>query len=397
MFNGTNIHNDIYYTRYPNNIVLTYIFTFLISTAKVLKLNDPYFMLVIGSNILVNLTGVFTVLIVHKLTKSKKWTILSWMIYIGLIGLSPWITVPYSDTYSIIIPVAAFYTYISIDRNKKRDLYKWAIIGMLSFIGFNIKPQVVIILIAIFIEEIIRDLFTNKETRILLVAKIAIILLCFSIVKVGVSEIGISMGYAENKNVQFTSWHFLMMGLNKERSGVFIEGDYQYSESFKTKETREAANKKEIKQRIKNYGVKGLAIHTAKKTLVNFNDGTFAWGIEGGFYEEVLKSKNNIISNGLRSIYYNKDGSNKYSYACFRLFVQALWILVLIGCLGAICCRNRDGDENNYLAIIILSLIGITLFETLFEARARYLYCFSPIFLVCSIMGMRNLLINIRK
>ena len=55
--------------------------------------------------------------------------------------------------------------------------------------------------------------------------------------------------------------------------------------------------------------------------------------------------------------------------------------------------RERDYE---YLAII-LSLIGLTLFELLFEARARYLYIYSPVYVIAAVYGIRDLDYRLRK
>ncbi len=39
----------------------------------------------------------------------------------------------------------------------------------------------------------------------------------------------------------------------------------------------------------------------------------------------------------------------------------------------------------------MLAIIGISLFLTIFEARARYLYCYSPIFIVAAAKGLFNI------
>ena len=48
-------------------------------------------------------------------------------------------------------------------------------------------------------------------------------------------------------------------------------------------------------------------------------------------------------------------------------------------------------DKKDKNSILYLSIIGITLFLTIFECRARYLYCYSPIFITLSMIGLNNL------
>ena len=49
------------------------------------------------------------------------------------------------------------------------------------------------------------------------------------------------------------------------------------------------------------------------------------------------------------------------------------------------------------LAAMMLALIGITLFETIFEARARYLFIYAPVYLTVGMMGLRACVERIKK
>lgn len=64
--------------------------------------------------------------------------------------------------------------------------------------------------------------------------------------------------------------------------------------------------------------------------------------------------------------------------------------------MESVCLRKQKvvAAERKVLS---LSLIGIALFVTLFEARARYLYTFVPIFIVTSVIGYWNLFEKIRQ
>lgn len=92
------------------------------------------------------------------------------------------------------------------------------------------------------------------------------------------------MGYELDREQNFTVTHFLMMGLSDERNGVYDQNDVEYSASFTDRAARQEANRTVIKERIQEYGVGGMVEHLAKKTLTNYNDGTFAWGGEGDFF-----------------------------------------------------------------------------------------------------------------
>lgn len=114
--------------------------------------------------------------------------------------------------------------------------------------------------------------------------------------------------------------------------------------------------------------------------LINYNDGTFGWGVEGSFYYWIPEN-NNIISHFLKNIYYNEG---KY-YRIYSQILQLIWVMVLTGVgVASIFDLKR---KNDIYVVLKLCIIGITLFELLFEARARYLYLYVPIYILFFILN----------
>ena len=77
---------------------------------------------------------------------------LAWILYAGLILTSPWVVVPYSDSVGLFMPLSIFYLYISM-KGDKCDIIRWMGIALLSYWGFRVKPQILIVAIAIIIIE----------------------------------------------------------------------------------------------------------------------------------------------------------------------------------------------------------------------------------------------------
>lgn len=48
----------------------------------------------------------------------------------------------------------------------------------------------------------------------------------------------------------------------------------------------------------------------------------------------------------------------------------------------------KADQKNKYVSVIMLSLIGITVFEALFEVRARYLFIYVPFYCMVAAMGV---------
>ena len=103
------------------------------------------------------------------------------------------------------------------------------------------------------------------------------------------------------------------------------------------------------------------SLHAAKKALVNFNDGTFAWKMDGG----------ERFSVGGGPVFPTKHE------LLWSTALQAVWLGVLVGCLlYAFAKADRDS------VTLWLCLLGVMAMVMLFECRARYLYANVPVFIL---------------
>ena len=57
----------------------------------------------------------------------------------------------------------------------------------------------------------------------------------------------------------------------------------------------------------------------------------------------------------------------------------------------ALCAAASLGRRDERVAVLMLALIALTLFETLFEARARYLFIFAPLYITLAVCGVQAL------
>lgn len=367
---------------YPNNRALTAVMVLIMKAASFLGVEELYFPGIIVANAVVNIAGIFTVLSVKKLTDSVLLPWLAWIIYILLVALSPWITIPYSDAYGTIFPVMAFYFYISL---KNRAMLKWGLVGFFSFFGMLIKPTTVIVLIAILVRELISSIANKCNLGYLIKYCIPMLVITFllsQLAGLGVTRI---LNAELNKDLEVPMTHYLMMGMNVEKTGGNSAEDINYTTSFSTLDEKKKATLQVAKQRISEMGLSGFAQLIKKKTLVNYNDGTFAWGAEGGFYATILP-KDNPSAIAFRNLYYH-DG--EYYYTFYMVFVKIIWMFVLTAILGMGIKKINDVETNQFVAL--LSIFGLTLFLWIFEARARYLYCFLPMYIICASIGLDNI------
>lgn len=397
--NASNIANGLpidseYYSIYPNNLFITYFY------ALILSVNHDLFSIVLVQCFFSAIVAYLVYSVALELVKSKLTALFAFLFYCAYIGTSPWFSIPYSDATGILFPIAILRLWQLANRNKsvikKGALY--ACIGILSFLGYHIKPQIIIVLIAIVILQLIKLFFVNLKQRTWRedAIKLGALALAFLL-----STAAYNAFLSAQKDLQLDPQreygisHFFMMGLNEERHGVWHEEDVAYSGSFATAEERAKGNWEKAIQRIKDYGVDGMLEHLTKKTLVNYGDGSFAWGVEGTFFVEIPEEPNGSVSRWFRSFVYApwvSDGAyaQPSRFEDFLTLSQLAWIITLT--LATVSFRfllkrknEREGDET---AVMLLSLIGLTLFETLFEPRSRYLFTYAPFFIISASIGL---------
>ena len=379
--------NDLditYFKRYPNNLFLVhYYYALLKISGKIGFISETYQLMpiVVCNCIISSLSCLMVFFICEKRISTKwVWTIYIWMLIV--VGLSPWNVVCYSDPFALFFPICMLYIYMNCGFN----LYlKYSIIILLGYIGYSTKPQVLIMLMAIIITELIRCMKQKLKLNLWkLFGTIMISGMIVCLISCALQHIYQKNGFVKDKDYEFGMTHFYMMGLNEVTNGIYFSDDVQLSDECKTYEERCEKNIGVSKERLNKYGWSGYLKLLSKKMLTNYNDGTFAWGAEGTFFYIILENPKAKLSHPFREVYYC-DG-NYYKY--FSMMEHFLWI-IMVGVVWytSIKVLFRTKNKDNNILLLELALIGITLFELLFEARARYFYAYIPIFAVFVLLG----------
>lgn len=374
----TTAGQSAYLTTYPNNVFIVSLLAFIKSIPFFGK---KYLFLLAFNSLIVCVSGLLATLIIRKLISNKA-ALLSLFVTVPLILFSPWIMIPYSDTLSMIFPILTLFIYINTEKWWKNGLMIF-----FSIIGYYIKPTAILILIAIIFVDFckkrwqIRNLNRHTFSKDFWLKTLGItngICLALLLKYAGLNYINYQPN-PETRPISFV--HYLAMGQNSENCGGFLEQDYIEAKNGTIFELRKFCD------RIINRTPGEQVSFFAKKLLMNYNDGAFAWGEEGSFYYDVPE-RNSSISNTLSNIVYNNG--NKYIY--LSQVQQIVWIFVLFGCF--LTFKKNPSTENS---ILQLTLIELFIFVMIFEARARYLFCYAPLFVICASIGYSNLISKIRK
>jgi hypothetical protein len=104
--------------------------------------------------------------------------------------------------------------------------------------------------------------------------------------------------------------------------------------------------------------------------------------MEGTFYAEVFDPPLGAVSTFFRKIYYY----GRDYYLIYATIEQAVWLFVLAGGFLA-TLKSKYSRHREAAFILAISLVGVTLFTLLFEARARYLYLYAPFYVILAVKG----------
>jgi len=376
--------DQLYYSIYSNNLLLTSIFALIFRISKYINPFDNSIMNIVIINCLISSISSYLIYKIGCKLLNKKYAFYGYILSILVLVLSPWNVIYYSDAIALLFPILIFYLYLS-NINKK---IKWPLLFVVSYIAYLIKPQSSLIFFAIILITFIRnfDFKKIKESIPLILISLGLVFgLHFSLNQLYKAE---GFKLKEEYKIDFT--HYLYIGSNKVSSGLYNKNDFMRSIRYKNRKERTKNNFNNYIDRVKDYGVDGYFSFLSKKILVNFNDGTFAWGTMGLFYYKVPKNPT-IFSSGLRNIYYNSGSFYKQSSTLqHMLWIFILFLITVHSIFSFYYLFKKKKIDYNEL-IIILTLVFIVVFQLLFEGRARYLYVNLPLFISMMLYGLKDL------
>lgn len=362
------------FSRFPNNLIMTILYSRVFRIAFTLGLSRDagYQMILVIQCLIFFAAGQLTFHTARRLTGKNAAAVAAYVVYLALIGLSPWVSILYSDALGLFFPITILWLYTQIPERKKPALF-WCLIGFFSFVGYKIKPTAMIALIAIILLELINALRRKNGRALLFVlgGLLAGMAVCSALVYLS--------GYEVDKERAFGPAHFFAMGLNEESGGAWAEEDHIYSMTFPTVKERTRGDLELAKTRLREMGPRGVCEHLIKKIRSYYNDGTFTWAGEGTFFYLIREETDPILSPWIRSFYY-RDGEN---YALFTTFEQAVWLGVLL-----LTVFSAFSQPNAGRAVTALSLLGMLAYSILFETRARYLFIYGPYYILLSVLGV---------
>lgn len=405
-----------YFSRYPNQLFLYGVFTGIAHFLQAFGISNYYLGLICLSSLSVAACVPMTAYVAKRMAGHAV-GYGAFVLSAVMCGLSPWIMVPYSDTFGMFFTVFILWCYVCLDKQVQnqdeqtsalagvhvnaridaRTCCRWFLMGLAVVIGYAIKPTVIFVFVAIVVSELIqwfasfaphgsrgsqssKDPYDLRKTATAIIACVLGIVLAFAL-----TSFVKNSTYDVDDNAAFSATHFLMMGANPVSGGVWSVSDVEFSDAANTPEERSRANLAEFKNRVMAMDLPQANMFLLKKLLTNFADGTFAWEIEGDFYTQIIGTNEAVLN------FYGISPDASLDNNTFAPLSQVLWLFVLAGCILIVLGRRPLKAET----VIAFTLLMLSAFLMLFEARARYLFLYLPFFIILGAMGWNRLRMHI--
>lgn len=368
-----------YIVWFPNNIATMLLYTLLYKISYSLTGTFSRVPILLFNVLCINSAVLLTVLTARRLFGNRKAavTLTICAFFAPFYTYAPFY---YSDTFSIPMAVGAVYTFVAATQTDSRVKKALLLLscGAMCCIGYKIKGSVLILLPSLFLYLLLscnikRALKTSGA-----------VFLGFLIIYASFSAAWKATGFISEESrerYEFPLTHWAMMGLGW--TGEYSPEDFDYTESFDGKEAKTEADLKVIGERLDEMGVGGFAAHLWVKASWIYKDGTYniSHYLENSVYDTPLHSL--IIKGGsLRYLFF------AYSFAC------QTFLLSMMTYSGFAAFRRRKYEATSWLRI---TMFGVFIFFSVWEANPRYLFNFTPLYILLATEGVSELAALKRK
>lgn len=402
-----------YFSAYPNQLFLAGTFRILAELSRYLGVYPPYVFLLMGSSLCVCISIFLTALIAYKLmAPAHAYGVL--LLAILLIGCNPWFLIPYSDTYAMPFVVIPFFV---MSYCRPRFLRAFFVVFFV-LIGMFIKPTVIFVGLTIGLFALQRlagsawsrgvlasgRFAHGVQARGVLATKVLVCVVaaclagpCAYAIKARVCARITPELVNLDSNRTFGITHFLMMGTNPTSFGSFSYDDVVLSFTCANASERTAVNLSTWKSRLADLGARGYIALLGRKSLSNYMDGSFGWNNEGDFVKEIIGDNEYLLRwFGIENTSENTSNSQlTASIEPFCYLAQILWFITIFGVLACPYKQQDSHARNAWISqstnCMMIAILMLSMFLMIFECRARYLFLYTPLFVILAMSGYARL------
>ena len=302
------------------------------------------------------------------------------------VGLMTWFCMPlwlwamyaYTDIAGMLLLVVMLYCYTKAVLSEPGwKVFCWlCLFGVAASAAFSVKVTVFILFIAVFV-----CLLLQKKSWKKIIAGVVIVAISFGVGHglcnyVKSSVIPLEESYCDAYEFPLTHWIMMALGY-----GGYQQEDVDFTISFNSYEKKKEANIKEIKKRLKARSFhESFKFFGYDKQVRTWGDATLASCV---YLAEGPQEPDNILKQ-----FVTLKGS-KYWIAL--LYMTLYYGLILVGMfLSARFAVKRKSDAkavNMPIFASSITMLGIALFQTIWECNSRYLVVFIPIMILLAADG----------
>lgn len=349
-----------YFQYFPNNLGGLLFYAALFKPVQLLGGTDYFAAAVVANSVLITGTAALTVWIASKWygASGALWALAAIGLYAPVYFMG---AVFYTDTLSMIFPVAVLALNLRMSEARGAQKYLWAAaMGAVLAAGMRIKFTVLIAFVAVAIDA---ALHFRRRTLLPLAAALAIAVGSYAAVGWIFYPAYLDPAAAAEMNTPIIHW--IMMGLRG--SGGYNPEDYAFTRSFTDPAMRDAAIWAEIRHRVRTLGGCGMAKLWGSKWAVCFGDGTF---VLDSFLDDTP------LTRSWAHEFVMRDGR---FFPLYNRIAQAVWDALLVLSGGA-ALRSAVRERGAFPAApAILAIVGIALFALMWESSSRLVLNFWPV------------------
>lgn len=360
-----------YLMAFPNNhaglfvVALLYRLQYLIAGTIDRTAVNIFNVLVINGAVLM------TVLLARKVFGDKK----SILVLAACFLFVPYYTYTaycYSDSLSLPFTVGAAFVFWYAYHSEKlvKRLLLYVLTGAILFLGYKMKGSVIVMLVAIVLLMIMK---LNWKRLLSGLMALVVGFLCVS-VAFGAAVRAANFATPEQQyDYEWPMTHWVMMGLTG--FGGYNQEDSDFTASIIGKDEKKEANLEVIKERLESYSIVKFLYHLTRKSTRTWEDSTYYISHHIEEYIERSPLHDYVLNDG------------EHHYRLFAISCAFHLFLILMMILSALKGMLRPRCDMTLL--FRLAVFGIYLFLLIWETRSRYLFNFTPFFLLLGMDGLQ--------
>lgn len=398
-------YSDYYLGMYENNIPV------VMSIIAIYKIagwfgGDHHVLLYLVNWFLIASSAVMILRLIGRVFGDRGFLAL-YPIIVGLLVFSPYYSMYYTDTlglFSVSILISLIY---AIFENPEKKI-NYALLGIMMVLGYFAKVTSMIMIIALTISLIsMRKPNVRKDILRLSIVG-AFSLMIVMLYSFSFNRMPKFAKYSEEQleRQRFSLVHWLGMG-SLRGEGLYQGckiGTYCASYVIDMTKTESSEKRKEKAREAFRVSVSNPAKYAefiTAKIKLTFGDGSFsAWW--DGDNRAINFLNNRQIDTFFRSYLGPPESAPDFAYpgplnaGSKFLKTRKMWNLLWVSCLiliaAGIIFRLFSSKEVGILYVTLaMSVVGLAIYQVLFESRARYIYLYLPVFFMMAAYGVREI------